>query len=167
MDAEQHKESEREKIMPGRRRGIVVGWRGVQYLCHLVQYLVQYLCQPLSKPIWNSQFEISSPNSSNGVGTVILIHFWRLRASFTNSLHKRKPSFGIKIILSGFTKDAQWKICAEKVWTQLLFCAWSYWIWISNCSSNYWHMCNYLTPKKSMSYAYAYYFGLEMDAICC
>ncbi len=29
VDAEQHKESEREKIMPGRERGIVVGGRGV------------------------------------------------------------------------------------------------------------------------------------------
>ncbi len=29
MDAEQHKESEREKIMSGRERGIVVGGREV------------------------------------------------------------------------------------------------------------------------------------------
>ena len=29
MGAEQHKESEREKIMPGRGRGIVGGGRGV------------------------------------------------------------------------------------------------------------------------------------------
>ncbi len=35
-------------------------------------------------------------------------------ARFTNSLHQHKPSFGVKIVLSGFTKDAQW---AEKVWT--------------------------------------------------
>ncbi len=40
-----------------------------------------------------------------------------LRASFTNSLRQRKPSFGIKIVLSGFTKDAQWQISAEKAWT--------------------------------------------------
>ncbi len=42
-----------------------------------------------------------------------------LRASFTNSLHQRKPSFGVKTVLSGFTKDAQWQISAEKAWTQL------------------------------------------------
>ncbi len=40
-------------------------------------------------------------------------------ASFTNSLRQRKPSFVIKIVLSGFTKDAQWRISAEKGWTQL------------------------------------------------
>ncbi len=40
-------------------------------------------------------------------------------ASFTNSLRQRKPSFGIKIVLSGFTKDAQWRISTEKAWTQL------------------------------------------------
>ncbi len=39
-----------------------------------------------------------------------------LRASFTNSLRQRKPSFGIKIVLSGFT-NAQWRISAEKAWT--------------------------------------------------
>ncbi len=32
----------------------------------------------------------------------------------------RKLSFGIKIVLSGFTKDAQWGISAEKAWIQLL-----------------------------------------------
>ncbi len=40
-------------------------------------------------------------------------------ARFTNSLRQWKPSFGIKIVLSGFTKDAQWRISTEKVWTQL------------------------------------------------
>ncbi len=29
------------------------------------------------------------------------------RARFTNSVRQHKPSFGIKIVLSGFTKDAQ------------------------------------------------------------
>ncbi len=33
-----------------------------------------------------------------------------LWARFTNSLRQRKPSFGIKTVLSGFTKDAQWRI---------------------------------------------------------
>ncbi len=32
-------------------------------------------------------------------------------------MRKCKPSFGVKIVLSGFTKDAQWRISAEKVWT--------------------------------------------------
>ncbi len=164
MDAEQHKESEREKIMPGRRRGIVVGWRGVQYLCHLVQYL----CQPLSKPIWNSQFEISSPNSSNGVGTVILIHFWRLRASFTNSLHKRKLSFGIKIVLSGFTKDAQslikkkklrWKGVDTVTFLRLILLNMYFELLVKLLA--YVQLFN--APKKHV----LNYFGLEMDAICC
>ncbi len=30
-----------------------------------------------------------------------------IRASFTNSLHQRKPSSGVKLVLSGFTKDTQ------------------------------------------------------------
>ncbi len=47
---------------------------------------------------------------------------WYLRARFTNSLHQHKPSFGMKIVLSGFTKDAQWKISTEKAWTQLFLC---------------------------------------------
>ncbi len=34
-------------------------------------------------------------------------------------LRQRKLSFGVKIVQSGFTKDAQWLISAEKVWTQL------------------------------------------------
>ncbi len=34
-----------------------------------------------------------------------LFKFDKLRASFTNSLHDRKPSFGVKIVLSGFTKE--------------------------------------------------------------
>ncbi len=41
---------------------------------------------------------------------------YTLWARFTNSLHQHKPSFGIKIVLSGFTKDTQWRISAEKVW---------------------------------------------------
>ncbi len=40
-----------------------------------------------------------------------------------------KPPFSVKIVLSGFTKDAQWRISTEKAWTQL-FCAWPYWICI-------------------------------------
>ncbi len=43
----------------------------------------------------------------------------RHRTRFTNSLCQRKLSFGIKIVLSGFTKDAQRRINAEKSWTQL------------------------------------------------
>ncbi len=43
--------------------------------------------------------------------------FCRCRGSFTNSLRQRKLSFGIKIVLSGFTKDAQWRISTEKAWT--------------------------------------------------
>ncbi len=42
-----------------------------------------------------------------------------LRPDFTNSLRQPKPSFGVKIVLSGFTKDVQWRISAEKAWTQL------------------------------------------------
>ncbi len=45
-----------------------------------------------------------------------------LRASFTNTLCQRKPSFGVKIALSSFTKDAQWQTSAEKAWTQLFLC---------------------------------------------
>ncbi len=45
-----------------------------------------------------------------------------LRASFTSSLRQRRPSFAVKIVLSGFTKDAQWRISAEKAWTQLFLC---------------------------------------------
>ncbi len=41
------------------------------------------------------------------------------RARFTNSLWQRKLSFGVKIVLSGFTKDAQWRISTEKAWTQI------------------------------------------------
>ncbi len=40
-----------------------------------------------------------------------------LRARFTISLRQRKPSFEVKKILSGFTKDTQWEISAEKAWT--------------------------------------------------
>ncbi len=35
--------------------------------------------------------------------TVVFTH----RASFTNSFRQRKPSFGFKIVLSGFAKDAR------------------------------------------------------------
>ncbi len=34
-------------------------------------------------------------------------------------LHQCKPSFGVKKLLSLFTKDTQWEISAEKAWTQL------------------------------------------------
>ncbi len=59
----------------------------------------------------------------------------RFGASFTNSLRQRKPSFVIKIVLSGFTKDAQWQISTDKAWTQLQFdirysYTWPYWICI-------------------------------------
>ncbi len=53
----------------------------------------------------------------------------RLRARFTNSLRQFKPSFGIKIVMSGFTQDAQWRISAEKAWT-VIFSTWPYWICI-------------------------------------
>ncbi len=43
----------------------------------------------------------------------------RIWARFTNSLGQCTPSFAVKIVLSGFTKDTQWRISAEKVWTQL------------------------------------------------
>ncbi len=35
-------------------------------------------------------------------------------ASFTNSLRQRKPSFAVKIVLSDFTKDRQWRSSAER-----------------------------------------------------
>ncbi len=44
------------------------------------------------------------------------------RARFTTSLCQHKPSFGVKIVLSGFTKDKQWWISTEKVWTRLFLC---------------------------------------------
>ncbi len=42
---------------------------------------------------------------------------YQFRPRFTNSLCQRKPSFGVKIVLSVFTKDAQWRISAKKAWT--------------------------------------------------
>ncbi len=39
------------------------------------------------------------------------------RARFTISLRQRKPSFGAKKRLSGFTKDTQREISTENVWT--------------------------------------------------
>ncbi len=39
---------------------------------------------------------------------------------FNNSLHQCKVSFGVKLVLSGFTK-AQWRITTENEWTQLFF----------------------------------------------
>ncbi len=36
------------------------------------------------------------------------------RARFINSLRQRKPFFGIKVVLSGFTKNAQWRIKKKK-----------------------------------------------------
>ncbi len=35
------------------------------------------------------------------------VHTAPLRARFTISLRQRKPSFGVKIVLSGFTNDTQ------------------------------------------------------------
>ncbi len=43
--------------------------------------------------------------------------FYKLRARFTNSLRQCELSFGIKIVLSELTKDAQWRISTEKAWT--------------------------------------------------
>ncbi len=51
--------------------------------------------------------------------TVYKRNVQKLWASFTNSVCQRKPSFGIKIVLSGFNKDAQWRFSAEMAWTQL------------------------------------------------
>ncbi len=39
------------------------------------------------------------------------------RARFTISMRQCKPSFGVTKLLSGFTKDTQWEISAEKAWT--------------------------------------------------
>jgi len=71
------------------------------------------------------------------------------RARFTNSLHQRKPCFGVKKLLSGFTKDMQWKICMDSS-----FCSWPHCIcicrsfpfrhsaecclWILTLLSNHW-----------------------------
>ncbi len=49
---------------------------------------------------------------------------WSLWASFTNSLRQRKPSFGVKIVPSGFTREMQWQISAKKRYRP-------YWICIS------------------------------------
>ncbi len=43
--------------------------------------------------------------SFTGFNCVVPVN--RFRASFTNSLRQRKPSFGVEIVLSGFTKDVQ------------------------------------------------------------
>ncbi len=53
----------------------------------------------------------------------------KLRARFTISLRQHKPSFGVKKVLSGFTKDTQWEIIAEKAWT-VIFCKSPFWICI-------------------------------------
>ncbi len=45
----------------------------------------------------------------------LTVLFYTIRANFTNSLCQCKPSFGIKTVQSGFTKDMQWRISAEKV----------------------------------------------------
>ncbi len=42
-------------------------------------------------------------------------------ARFTISLHHRKPSFGVKRLLSGFIKGMQWEIGAENAWTPVIF----------------------------------------------
>ncbi len=36
---------------------------------------------------------------------------------FINSSRQRKPSLGVKILLSGFTKDVQCRVSAGKAWT--------------------------------------------------
>ncbi len=109
-------------------------------------------------------------------------------ARFTNSLRQRKPSFGIKIVLSGFTKDAQWSISAEKACTQL-FCAWPYWICICGsfpfrCKMYGRRVFKWITQRdlltsallKLLIFAPLFnapkkhvlnYLALEMDAICC
>ncbi len=51
--------------------------------------------------------------------------FYKLRARFTNSLRQCELSFGIKIVLSELTKDAQWRISTWKGMDSY-FCAWSY-----------------------------------------
>ncbi len=45
------------------------------------------------------------------------------RARFPSNLHQYKPSFGIKIALSGLTKDAQWRISAEKLFVNTVIVA--------------------------------------------
>ncbi len=43
------------------------------------------------------------------------------RAIFTKSLCQHKPSFGVKTLLSGFTKDMHWNINNEKACSLQLF----------------------------------------------
>ncbi len=59
-------------------------------------------------------FSACAPKKFQPEATVLLVKI--VRDSFTNS--QRKPSFGVKIVLSGF-KDAQWRISAEKAWKEL------------------------------------------------
>ncbi len=49
------------------------------------------------------------------------IHLFIYRRTHLDSKgqFQHKPCFGVKIVLSGFTKDAQWSVNAEKAWTQL------------------------------------------------
>ncbi len=50
-------------------------------------------------------------------GHIMWNTFYWIRARFNNSLGQRKPSFGVKRLLSGFTKDAQWRNSTENAWT--------------------------------------------------
>ncbi len=48
---------------------------------------------------------------------LVLRLFWLMGSHIP--VHTWGKFFGVKIVLSGFTKDSQWWISAEKAWTQL------------------------------------------------
>ncbi len=75
---------------------------------------------PYVSVVWHLWIILIIIISSIILSSIILMYvlFYSFRARFTNSLHQRKLSFGVKM-LSGCTKDAQWRISAEKAWTQL------------------------------------------------
>ncbi len=43
-----------------------------------------------------------------------------LEVRFTNNLHQHKPSYGIKKLLPGLTKDMRETVAIEKTWTEII-----------------------------------------------
>ncbi len=52
-----------------------------------------------------------------------------IKKRFTNSLRQHKPSFGVKTVLSGFTKTSSEELALKRCGNSY-FCAWPYWICI-------------------------------------
>ncbi len=78
------------------------GWN--EYKTSFSQVFISYVC--------NKLFLVGAKEDTDNV-----LPDKKLRAKWTISLRQHNPSFGVKLLLSGFTKDTQWEISAEKVWT--------------------------------------------------